>query len=110
MTSFQQREQGFEAKFARDEEFRFRVAARRDRLFAQWAAERLRLPSQAAAELVAAALGAPGGPGHDSALLQRIAEAFAARGAAVPASGLAAALGQCAAQAERQLLDGPPAD
>jgi hypothetical protein len=37
-TMFHERDRAFEAKFAHDEEFRFRVAARRDRLFAQWAA------------------------------------------------------------------------
>jgi len=33
-TSFQDREQAFEANYAHDEEFRFRVTARRDKLFA----------------------------------------------------------------------------
>jgi hypothetical protein len=36
-TMFDARERAFEAKFAHDEEVRFRVTARRDRLFAQWA-------------------------------------------------------------------------
>jgi hypothetical protein len=40
---FHERERAFEAKFAHDEEFRFRVGARRDRLFAEWAAEMLGL-------------------------------------------------------------------
>ena len=33
---FHEREHAFEAKFARDQEFRFRVTARRDKLFARW--------------------------------------------------------------------------
>jgi hypothetical protein len=40
MTTFEDRERAFEAKFAHDEEFRFLVTARRDKLFAQWAGQR----------------------------------------------------------------------
>lgn len=43
MTTFQDRERSEEAKFARDEELRFRIQARRDRLLAQWAASRMGL-------------------------------------------------------------------
>ncbi|HEY7085669.1 MAG TPA: DUF1476 domain-containing protein [Hyphomicrobiaceae bacterium] len=43
MTSFDEREKAFEKKFALDEELKFRAAARRNRLLAQWAAEKLGL-------------------------------------------------------------------
>jgi hypothetical protein len=38
MTSFDDRERAFEAKFARDEEMAFRITARRNRLVGNWAA------------------------------------------------------------------------
>lgn len=38
MTTFDDRERGEESKFARDEEFQFRIAARRNRLLGEWAA------------------------------------------------------------------------
>ena len=38
MPQFDDRERAFEAKFARDEEMQFRVAARRNRLLGEWAA------------------------------------------------------------------------
>lgn len=38
MTTFDDRERSFEAKFARDEEMAFRVTARRNRLVGTWAA------------------------------------------------------------------------
>jgi hypothetical protein len=41
MTSFEKRKEGFESKFARDEELRFKATARRNRLLGQWAAEKL---------------------------------------------------------------------
>ncbi|MEI6485867.1 MAG: DUF1476 domain-containing protein [Sphingomonadales bacterium] len=41
MTSFDEREQAFESKFAHDEELRFRILARRGKLIGLWAAEKL---------------------------------------------------------------------
>jgi hypothetical protein len=43
MTSFDEREKAFEAKFSLDEELRFRVHARRARLFGNWVAQHLGL-------------------------------------------------------------------
>jgi hypothetical protein len=39
MTTFDDRERGFEAKFAHEQETEFKVAARRNRLLGLWAAE-----------------------------------------------------------------------
>ncbi|MDE4131559.1 DUF1476 domain-containing protein [Phaeobacter sp. QD34_3] len=41
MTTFDDREQAFEAKFAHDEEVQFRVQARCNKLLGLWAAEKL---------------------------------------------------------------------
>ena len=49
MTTFDKREEGFEKKFAHDEELRFKATARRNRLLGQWAAEKLGLTGDAAA-------------------------------------------------------------
>src|SRR5262245_19605822 len=43
MTTLDKREEGFERKFALDEEMRFRAMARRNRLLRHWAAEKLGL-------------------------------------------------------------------
>jgi len=43
MTTFDKREEGFEKKFAHDEELRFKANARRNRLLGVWAAEKLGL-------------------------------------------------------------------
>jgi hypothetical protein len=39
MTTFDKREEGFEKKFAHDEELKFKAAARRNKLLGLWAAE-----------------------------------------------------------------------
>ena len=41
MTTFDKRQEGFEKKFAHDEELRFKATARRNKLFGLWAAEKL---------------------------------------------------------------------
>jgi hypothetical protein len=48
MTTFDKREQGFEAKFIHDEELRFKATARRNKLLGNWAAGQLGLTGDAA--------------------------------------------------------------
>ena len=48
MTTFDKREEGFEKKFALDEEQKFKAVARRNRLLGLWAAEQLGLTGDAA--------------------------------------------------------------
>ncbi|MGB2931123.1 MAG: DUF1476 domain-containing protein [Methyloceanibacter sp.] len=43
MTTFEDREKGFERKFAHDEELKFRAMARRNKLLGLWAAEAMGL-------------------------------------------------------------------
>ncbi|MSO68085.1 MAG: DUF1476 domain-containing protein [Pseudolabrys sp.] len=43
MTTFDKREEGFEKKFAHDEDLRFKANARRNKLLGLWAAEKLGL-------------------------------------------------------------------
>jgi len=54
MTSFDERERTFEKKFALDEELKFRAAARRNRLLAQWAAGKLGLSGAAVEDYIKA--------------------------------------------------------
>jgi len=48
MTTFDKREQGFEAKFAHDEELMFKATARTNKLLGLWAAAQLGLGGDAA--------------------------------------------------------------
>lgn len=43
MTTFDKREEGFEKKFALDEELQFKAGARRNKLLGLWAAEKMGL-------------------------------------------------------------------
>ncbi len=48
MTTFDEREDTFEKKFALDEELHFKATARRNRLLAHWAAEQMGMQGEAA--------------------------------------------------------------
>lgn len=54
MTTFDKREQGFEAKFVHDEELMFKAAARSNKLLGLWAAGQLGLSGNAAASYATA--------------------------------------------------------
>jgi hypothetical protein len=64
MTTFDERERAFEKKFSMDQELKFRAEARRNKLFAEWAAAKLRLSgpdvSDYAKQVVKADLSDPG--------------------------------------------------
>ena len=64
MTTFDEREKGFEAKYKHDQELQFRVTARRNKLLGLWTAELLGLAdSEAAAyakEVIASDFEEPG--------------------------------------------------
>ena len=64
MTTFEERQKGFERKFAHDEELKFKATARRNKLLGLWAAEKMGLAGDAAQayarEVVRADLAEPG--------------------------------------------------
>ena len=64
MASFEDREKGFERKFAHDEELKFKATARRNRLLELWAAQQMGIAGDAAQsyarEVIKADLTEPG--------------------------------------------------
>lgn len=50
MATFDDRERAFENKFAHDQELKFKAEARRNKMLADWAGEKLGLTGDAAAE------------------------------------------------------------
>jgi hypothetical protein len=82
MTTFDKREEGFEKKFAHDEELKFKATARRNKLLGLWAAEKLGITGPAAEsyakEVVAADFEEPG----DGDVVRKIRKDFDAKGIA----------------------------
>jgi hypothetical protein len=104
MKSLTEREKGFEAEFKRNQELRFRVTARRNRLFGLWAARWLGLAAGEEAEayaktVVAADLEAPG----DADVIEKVRTDLVKAGVAVTERELRAELERAAAEARRQI-------
>lgn len=104
MESFKERAKGFEAEFKRSEELRFRVSARRNRLFGLWAAARMGLPAGEPAEayartVVEADLEAPG----DADVIEKVRTDFEEKGIAVTEAELRTELARAADEARRQI-------
>ena len=97
MTTMNEREYAFEAKFAHDEEFRFLVEARRDKLFAHWAAAAAGLSGEPENAVVSDVLAIANGPHHEAAIVRHMRGVLATHGVAVVDTYLLAALDRCAA-------------
>ncbi len=78
-TIFDDRERAFESRFAREEELRFHARARRNRLLATWACERMPLTGEAASGYVSS-FTESGVVTDDEALLARLQENLRACG------------------------------
>jgi hypothetical protein len=82
MTTFDKREEGFEKKFAHDEELRFKASARRNKLLGLWAAEKLGLSGPAADAYAKEVVVADFEEAGDDDVLRKVSKDFAAKGVA----------------------------
>ena len=105
MTTFDDREQSFEKRFAHDAEMRFKVEARRNKLLGLWAAGILGLSGEDAdayaRKIIAADLEEPG----DEDVFRAVRADFDAAGADVSDARLREAMSERLVEAERQLRD-----
>jgi hypothetical protein len=104
MTTFDKREEGFEKKFAIDEELKFKADARRNKLLGLWVAEKLGLSGEAAnayaKEVVAADFDAAGGAAR------KVAADLAAKGVAPTEAELGTKINELMAEAIAQVKAG----
>jgi hypothetical protein len=106
MTDFNDRERGEEAKFAHDEDMAFRIAARRNRLLGQWAAEKMGLTAEEtdayAKEVVQAEFEEAG----DEDVIRKVLGDLTSAGCEIDEAGVRAALEDRNIEARRQLMGG----
>src|SRR5689334_13001228 len=72
MTTFDEREEGFESKFAHDEEIEFKATARRNRMLGLWAGELMGLEQPGLDEYAAAIVRADVTEPNDEDVLRRV--------------------------------------
>lgn len=103
--TFREIEKGHEAKYKLDEETRFKIVCRRDKLLGLWAANKLGLTDAEAdgyaRDLVRRNLGAPTIEGN----VQRLIESFTAGGLNVAEVDIRQVASDCQAEAESFVRD-----
>ncbi len=104
MTTFDKREEGFEKKFALDEEQKFKAEARRNKLLGQLIAEKLGMSGEAATayarEVVAAVFEGDGN------VLRKVLADVKAKGVTLTEQDLRARMDQLMAQAVAEVAAG----
>ncbi|WP_347265437.1 DUF1476 domain-containing protein [Nitrobacter sp.] len=105
-TSFDKREEGFEKKFALDEEQKFKAEARRNKLLGLWVAEKLGITGDAAnayaKEVIAADFEQPG----DDDVFQKVMGDLTAKGVALTEQQVRAQMDALFAEAIAQVKAG----
>jgi len=101
---FDEREKSYEAKWAHDEDLRFRSIARRNKLLGQWAAETIGLKDAAAQSYANELLDMEVRGAKDDDLVQKVSGDFAARNIAYSAHFVRHKLDELAALATEQIM------
>jgi hypothetical protein len=105
MTTFDDRERAFEAKFARDEEMVFRVTARRNRLLGQWAAAKMNLTPEETDAYAKAVVQADFEEAGDEDVIRKLLGDLLAAGIEVDEASVRRAVEEQTVEARRQLVE-----
>lgn len=106
MTTFDDRESSFEAKFARDDEMAFRVTARGNKLAAHWAAGLMKLTPAEADAYAKSVVQADFEEAGDQDVMRKLTSDLFAAGIEVDDAEVRRALGEARVEARRQLMAG----
>ena len=106
MTTFDKREEGFEKKFALEEEQKFKALARRNRLLGLWVAEKLGLKGEASDIYAKTVIAAEFGEGGDAGVIAKVISDLATKGDPVAEKEIRAKMDELAALAIIQVKAG----
>jgi len=106
MTTFDKREEGFEKKFALDQELLFKANARRNRMLGMWAAEKMGLLGAAADAYAKEVVVADFEEAGDDDVLRKVSKDFAAKGVTQSDQQIRKMMDELMAQAVQQIKAG----
>jgi hypothetical protein len=106
MSGFDKREEGFEKKFAHDEELRFKAMARRNKLLGLWAAEKLALSDADADAYAKAVVVADFEEPGDEDVYRKVRSDFDAKGVQISDEELRKTMNDLLAQAIAEIKAG----
>jgi hypothetical protein len=104
MTSFEDRERAFEAKFAHDEEIQFRITARRNRLLGEWAAGLMKLTPEETDAYRKAVVQADFEEAGDEDVVRKVLGDLTSAGVDTDEAAVRTAMADKAAEARRQII------
>jgi hypothetical protein len=106
MTTFDDREQGFENKFAHDEEVEFKAVARRNRLLGEWAAGLMGLSKDHVEEYARAVVKSDVDQPGDEDVLRKVWKDLSASGAKVTEGAVRGKMDELLAMARDAIKSG----
>jgi len=106
MTTFDEREQAFENKFAHDQEMVFRITARRNRLLGHWAAGLMRLTPEETDSYAKSVVQADFEEAGDEDVVRKLLGDLTSAGVDTDEASIRAALDARTIEARRQLMEG----
>lgn len=106
MTTFDNREKGYENKFAHDQELQFQAESRRNKMIAEWAAAKLGMTGDAVADYVKAVRKADLAEKGDGDVLRKVAKDLADKGVAISEADLHKQMDEFLAKAISDLQGG----
>ena len=104
MTTFDDRKDAFETKFARDEEMAFRITARRNRLLGSWAAQQMKLTPEETDAYCKAVVQADFEEAGDEDVVRKLVGDLTAAGVDTDDATVRRALDEQTIEARRQLM------
>ena len=105
MTTFDDRERGFETKFAREEEMAFRILARRNRLLGEWAAHKMGLTEVEGEAYSKEVIRAEFEEAGDEDVIRKLLGDLTAAGVEIDDATIREALAHKTVEARRQLME-----
>jgi len=105
MSQFNDRERAFESKFAHDEEMKFRLIARRNRLLGEWAAAKMGLSEEETSSYAKDVVRADFEEAGDEDVIRKVLGDLTAAGIETSDAEIRQTLEHKVAEAKRQLIE-----
>ena len=105
MTQFDDRERAFETKFAHDEDMKFRITARRNRLLGEWAARQMGLTDAESESYAKDVIRADFEEAGDNDVIRKVQGDLTAAGIEIDEDAIAEALRNKEIEARRQIIE-----
>lgn len=105
MSGFDDRERAFENKFAHDEDLKFRVTARRNKLLGLWAAEKMKLTAEESEAYGKAVVQADFEEAGDEDVLRKVLGDLTSAGVEADSAAVRKAMDDLMVEARRQFIE-----